>query len=207
MLLKGENMLPIVLDIAGLSVAVVGGGEQATRRLQMLDAAGAKNVTVYSADACDEMLDLAGERLTANPISEAEIAKLAVVFVANVTEAEAARITQIARACKTLVNVEDVKPQCDFHVPALVRRGDLVLTASSGGKSPALARRLKAFLSARFPESWGAYVEEIGEARENWRKEGLSFKEVTERSNAMIDQKGWLECQCPLTAKNNNKSS
>ncbi|MGC6471686.1 MAG: precorrin-2 dehydrogenase/sirohydrochlorin ferrochelatase family protein [Parvibaculales bacterium] len=200
-------MLPIVLDMNGLRAAVVGGGPQACRRLQILDEAGAGGVKVFSIDPSEEMRKMAGPRLEMRPIRDDEISQLALVFVANETEAEAARITQVARTSKTLVNVEDVKPQCDFHVPAVVRRGDLLLTASSGGKSPALARRLKGFLAARFPEAWGGYVEQIAQAREGWRAQGLSFKDVTDRSNAMIDEKGWLECQCPLTADNSSKTS
>lgn len=200
-------MLPIVLDMTSLRAAVVGGGVQACRRLQMLDEAGAEGVKVYCPDPSDEMQVLAGPRLERRPICEDDITVLALVFVANESEAEADRITQLARAGKTLVNVEDVKPQCDFHVPALVRRGDLLLTASSGGKSPALARRLKGFLAARFPESWAGYVEQIAAAREDWRAQGLSFKDVTERSNALIDEKGWLACQCPLTTDSSSKTS
>lgn len=198
-------MLPIVLDPVGLCVAVIGGGPQACRRLQMLDDAGAQDVMVYCTDPSEDMQSIAGSRLVKRQIHDDEIAKLSLVFVANESDQEAERITQLARANKTLVNVEDVKPQCDFHVPALVRRGDLLLTASSGGKSPALARRLKGFLAARFPEAWGDYVDQIATARDGWRSQGLSFKEVTDRSNAMIDEKGWLECQCPLTVDNNNK--
>ena len=70
-------------------------------------------------------------------------------------------------------------PLCDFHVPSIIRRGKLLLTASTGGMSPALARRLREFLAARFAPVWADRLEIIGAARHKWRDEGLSFGEVT----------------------------
>ncbi len=192
-------MLPLILDVTQLSIFVIGGGAQAQRRLRLLDEANAQNVTVFCAGEAPEMQALAGQRFQNRWPDDAEIAAAGLVFAANIDDTHAAHITATARAYKTLINVEDVKPQCDFHVPAIVRRGDMLLTASTGGQSPALARRLKDFLTQRFPENWAAWTAEIAQARESWRAEGLGFSEVTEKSNALIDEKGWLECQCPLT--------
>ncbi|MGC6475075.1 MAG: precorrin-2 dehydrogenase/sirohydrochlorin ferrochelatase family protein [Parvibaculales bacterium] len=196
-------MLPLILDVTHLSIFVIGGGAQAQRRLRFLDEAQAQNVLVYCDGEVPEMQALAGQRFQHRLPDDNEIATADLIFVANLDEAHAAHITEIARAHKTLINVEDVKPQCDFHVPAIVRRGDLLLTASTGGQSPALARRLKDFLTQRFPESWSVWTDEIAQARLKWREEGLGFSEVTEKSNALIDEKGWLECHCPLIEKQN----
>ena len=61
-----------------------------------------------------------------------------------------------ARSANVLVNVEDVLPLCDFHTPAVLRRGQLTLAAGTGGASPAVARAARERLEAAFPESWGA---------------------------------------------------
>ncbi len=199
-------MLPIIVDVKGLSVAVIGGGVEACRRLRMLDEAGVQGVKVYAPRISAEMKALAGGRLVERDIKEAELKDLSLVFVANVSDGEAVRLVSIARASKTLINVEDVKLQCDFHVPALVRRGDLLLTASSGGRSPTLARRLKGFLSARFSSDWQERVDELGALREGWRAAGLSFRQVAARSDALIDERGWLECRCPLKSQSDSKA-
>ena len=62
-----------------------------------------------------------------------------------------------ARRLKVLVNVEDVLPLCDFHVPAIVRRGELLLTASTGGQVPGLARRLREALAEQFGPEWTSF--------------------------------------------------
>ena len=101
-------------------------------------------------------------------------------------------LTAQARAGKTLVNVEDVKPLCDFHVPALVRRGALLLTVSTGGKSPGLARGLKAKLEEQYPAVWAERLDVLSDRRERWRAEGAGFSELIERTNQLIEAEGWL---------------
>lgn len=185
-------MLPIILDVTNLTLAIVGSGPQARRRLQMVDAAGAAFVRVYAEQAEAEMVDLAGDRLIETWPSDAEIAACHVVYVANVEDALAEAITTIGRAHKTLVNVEDVKPLCDFHVPAIVRRGDMLLTASTGGQSPGLARRLKTSLEGHYPEQWSERLEILARKRDQWRQEGADFGELISRTNQVIDDEGWL---------------
>ena len=73
-----------------------------------------------------------------------------------------------------------------------VWRGDLLLAVSTGGASPGLARRLKAYLAETFGEEWADHVSEIAGARARWREEGVSFADLGKRTNALIDEKGWL---------------
>lgn len=185
-------MLPIVLDVTELTIAIIGSGPQARRRLQMADAAGALFVRIYAENAEAEMRTLAGDRLIENWPTQEDLAACHIVYIANVDDALQERFTAEARAAKTLVNVEDVKPLCDFHVPAIVRRGDMLLTASTGGKSPGLARRLKAKLEEQYPEDWAARLNELSDLRDGWRAEGADFKTLIDRSNEVIDAKGWL---------------
>lgn len=185
-------MLPLILDVRELTLAIIGSGPQARRRLQMVDAAGAQFVRVYAADAEPDMQDLAGDRLIEAWPSEADIAACHVVYIANVDDGLAEQFTAQGRAHKTLVNVEDVKPLCDFHVPAIVRRGNMLLTASTGGQSPGLARRLKASLESQYPETWADRLDELARLRDGWREEGADFKTLITRTNEIIDEKGWL---------------
>jgi len=68
----------------------------------------------------------------------------------------------------------------------------MLLTASTGGKSPGLARRLKSKLEEQYPESWEARLNELSDLRDGWREEGADFKTLIDRSNQVIDAKGWL---------------
>lgn len=185
-------MLPIILDLTDARIGVVGGGPQAVNRLRMVDAAGAAYVQIFAVDPDPEMLALAGDRLVPHWPTEAEIGAMTILYVANVEDVLNEKFTAQARAQKTLINVEDVKPLCDFHVPSIVRRGDLLLSASTGGTSPGLARRLRLWLEERFPESWAGRLEIIGAAREQWRQDGASFAELNQKTNDLIDREGWL---------------
>jgi precorrin-2 dehydrogenase / sirohydrochlorin ferrochelatase len=75
---------------------------------------------------------------------------------------------RIARACRergVLVNVMDDVPNCDFAAPAVVRRGDLVLAISTGGRSPAVARKVREELERRFGDEWAEVLRIVGEVR------------------------------------------
>jgi precorrin-2 dehydrogenase/sirohydrochlorin ferrochelatase len=185
-------MLPVILNVENLTIAIIGSGPQARRRLAMVDAADASFVRVFAEQPEAEMVALAGDRLVENWPDESDIAACHIIYVANVEDALAESFTAMGRAHKTLVNVEDVKPLCDFHVPAIVRRGSMLLTASTAGKSPGLTRRLREDLETRFPEVWGARLEDLSKKRDRWRQEGASFRELIDRTNEVIDAEGWL---------------
>jgi precorrin-2 dehydrogenase/sirohydrochlorin ferrochelatase len=119
--------------------------------------------------------------------------KINVLFIAGFGPAEAAALAVRASNSGILVNVEDRPELCDFHVPAIVRRGDLVLTASTGGRAPGLARRLREWLEDRFGPEWSSHMEEVSESRSAWRAEGLSAHDVSDRTRALIAEKGWLQ--------------
>jgi precorrin-2 dehydrogenase/sirohydrochlorin ferrochelatase len=70
-----------------------------------------------------------------------------------------------ARARGVLVNAMDDVPNCDFAAPAVVRRGDLTIAIGTGGRSPALARRLREELSDRYGPEWTEAVRVIGDVR------------------------------------------
>jgi hypothetical protein len=55
-----------------------------------------------------------------------------------------------------------------------------------------LARRLKVKLEEQYPESWDARLNELSDLRDGWRDEGADFKTLIDRSNQVIDEKGWL---------------
>ena len=142
-------MFPIVLDLGALKVALVGEGEAVLKRLTLLDDAGAAHVEVYSASPNAALRTRAGSRLKGERPSQAALEAAHLVLLAGLGEAEAETLAGIARKAGRLVNTEDVKALCDFHVPSVVRRGDLLLTVSTGGKSPGLARRLRRHLRCR----------------------------------------------------------
>ena len=185
-------MFPIVLDTGALRVVLVGEGEAALKRLELLDAAGAKSVEVYSASPVAGLRDRAGTRLQGGRPSREALEAAGLVLIAGLDDGEARAIAAEARGLGRLVNTEDRKELCDFHVPSTVRRGDLLLTVSTGGRSPGLARRLRRYLEGLFGAEWAERIDRLATLREGWREEGLGLPELARRTEAFIEEKGWL---------------
>jgi precorrin-2 dehydrogenase/sirohydrochlorin ferrochelatase len=171
-----NNMYPIALDFTRIPVLLVGSGELVTRRLAQLKEAGATQVTV-----------LEGEL----PSAEA-IKNHSVILIAGLPRAVAEKIVQEARTQQKLVNVEDINDLCDFYFTANVTRGDLVIAVSTSGASPTLARKVRDFIAAQFGEEWASRVRELSDLRKTLKNTGASMKEVIEKTELHLKDKGWL---------------
>ena len=167
-------MLPVILKGSTLEAGLVGHGPARDRRAALLADAGVE-ARLLPDEAPDSLLD-----------------GLQILFVAGLPEGEARDLAVRARARGILVNVEDRPALCDFHVPAIVRRGDLLLTASTGGTAPGLARVLGESLGRQFGPEWTERLRELGLARAKWRARGLSPHQVSQEVRARIAQMGWL---------------
>lgn len=184
-------MLPIVFDVKAGPVVLVGDGELVERRLTLLDA-GCAQVVVFSPTPTDALVEAAGDRLVRALPTAGDIEKASLLFGAGLQDSTAQELAGVARGLGVLVNIEDVKELCDFHVPSIVRRGDLTLTVSTGGKSPALARRLRLHLEKLFGDAWAGRLDEVARLRDQWRAAGLPFSQISEKTDDFIDQQGWL---------------
>ncbi len=185
-------MLPIVVDVAQRKVMVIGRGLLAQQRLEYVQASGAQRIFLYAIDqdgwACHAEAALY-ERLP----EESEFQGAAIAFIAGLPNSEATQLAAMARSAGALVNVEDVPQLCDFHVPALLRRGDLSIAVSTGGKAPGLALKLKTHLQERFGPEWNGHVARVAEARERWRAQGATKDEVSLLTSQMVESESWLK--------------
>src|ERR1700759_5145589 len=161
-------MLPLVFNPVHIKVGLAGLGAARDRRAAML------------ADAGVEV------RLLPETVPDTQLEGLQILFVAGLPEGEARDLAGRARGLGGLVNVEDGLPLCDFHVPAIVRRGELLLTASTGGQVPGLARALREYLADEFGPEWTTRLKELGAVRAKWRAEGLAPAQVSENVRGMI---------------------
>ncbi len=125
--------------------------------------------------------------------AEAEVlAGLNILFVAGLDRDSAVRLATLARGQGVLANVEDVPELCDFHVPAAIRRGDLVLTVSTGGRAPGLARIIREWLERKIGFEWNSRLNEIAATRAGWRAEGHAPAEVSKRLRNLVREREWL---------------
>lgn len=124
---------------------VVGGGNVAARKVEELLEAGAQ-VTVIGPALSPELKALAGARRIAvigRPYREGDLSGAFLVIAATDDSEVNQKVWREAEQCGYLVNVVDDPARCNFITPAIVRRGDVMITVSTGGASPALARRLR----------------------------------------------------------------
>jgi len=194
-------MFPVNLDLSHLPVALVGNGPRAARRLALLDADGAENVTVYAPSPDHDLARKAGGRLQRRWPTPTEAAQARLLLIADDVERGVLRdLVATARAGGVLVNVEDQPELCDFHSPAIVRRGDLLLTVSTGGRSPRLAHRIGSFLGEVFGPEWQRRLEELGALRALWREAGADTQTVSAWTDAWADRHGQLPSESETKA-------
>ena len=169
-------MLPIVLSPTAVRIGVAGRGDGLKRRLVLLEEAGAEKVVVLD---------------QSTPTGD-QLSQLSVLFVAGLDSDQSREFAAAARSAHVLVNVEDQPDLCDFHVPASLRRGDLLFTVSTGGQSPGLSRLLREELERRFGPEWSERMDEIARSRSDWRAAGIDPGSVSERTRELIKSRGWL---------------
>ncbi|MDH4321294.1 MAG: bifunctional precorrin-2 dehydrogenase/sirohydrochlorin ferrochelatase [Desulfobulbaceae bacterium] len=161
------NYYPICLDITGRRCIVIGGGKVAARKAQgLLDHNAA--VTMISPELGEESAALhAAGRLTwcDRPYQEGDLAGAFLVIAATDDPEVQERIHAEAEAGNILLNVADVPKWCNFILPATVRRGDFSLSISTGGKSPALAKRMREAMEAQFGPEYDILLQALGALR------------------------------------------
>jgi cobalt-precorrin 5A hydrolase/precorrin-3B C17-methyltransferase len=144
--MKTTDVYPVVLTgMAGVRAVVVGGGAVGERKVRGLLAAGAE-VTVVSPEATDRVRQWADEgriRWEARPYQPGDLYGVALAFAAADRREVNAQIAGDARTRGVLCNVADAPHEGGFHVPAVYRGPDVMVTVSTYGESPGQARRLR----------------------------------------------------------------
>jgi precorrin-2 dehydrogenase/sirohydrochlorin ferrochelatase len=139
------KIYPVGLHVEGRHCVVIGGGEVAARKVESLLEAGAL-VTVISPKLGDELAERAARgEVTHLPraYGRGDLAAAFLAFAATDDEETHAEIAREAEEEGVLLNVVDRLRWCTFIVPSIARRGDLTVAVSTGGSSPALARRVR----------------------------------------------------------------
>lgn len=201
---------PINLHVAGRRCLVVGGGGVGARKALQLVRCGAA-VTVVS-PAVDAALgpaiaggavrweargyrsaDLAPDPPERVPdvgaSGEAPSDSATVFLVIAATDAPAvnAKVREDARRVGVLCNIADQPEACDFTLPAVVSRGDLTITVSTSGKSPALARQLRKEMEALLGEEYAVGLRLMGAARKKLLGEGRDPETHRRQFRQVID--------------------
>ncbi len=167
---------PIFVEMTGRPCAVVGGGLVAERKVAALFEAGAR-VTVISPNLTTCLQSWASEgRLNhvARDYRRGDLGEFEMVFVATDNAEVNAAIARDGREQRVWVNSADDPSHCDFILPSVLRRGELVVAVSTGGSSPALARAIREELEVYFTDDYATLAEIVRDVRHKMKEHCLS---------------------------------
>lgn len=177
---------PLFISLDNLPCLVVGGGKVALRKVKTLLEYGAR-VTVTAPKVDEELEKIPGITIHKRNFKEADLDGTELVFAATSDEECNRRLSRLCRERRIFINVADVPEECDFYFPALVRRGDVVVGVSTGGKSPAAAKKIKEKIDSCLPQSLSGFVEETGQLRTAILDSGQKAEENSEYNKQIQD--------------------
>ena len=163
------EQFPVNVYLKGKKVVVTGGGTVAARKAELALKTGAAVLVVAPelGPEFDFLLDHSRLSHRAGVAERSDFENAVIVYGASEDEEADRRVRSLARPCGALVNVPDKPELCDFSTPAVLDRSPLLVTVSSAGASPLLARMIKEHLESMIPASYGrlaAFLESIREA-------------------------------------------
>jgi len=177
---------PVHLDIKNRNCLIVGGGAVGTRKVNTLLECGA-HVTVVSPDPTSQLARLASEAsitLKRRAYRSDDLSGMFLVIGATDDETLNLQISKDAERAHILCNIVDRPEVCNFILPSIVRRGDLVITISTSGKSPALAKNLRQKLETQFGREYADFLLLMGAIRQKL----LSQSHEPEAHKALFNQ-------------------
>lgn len=158
-------LYPINLKLDDLDVVIIGGGEVAYRKCKNFLNFN-KRVTIVSKQLLNKFYDLKEYiNIIEDDYKEVYIEKASIVIAATNNKVLNMEIGLYCRAEHKLVNVVDNVEISNFTVPSYIKRGDLLISVSTGGKSPSLSSKIKKEIEEIYTEDYEEYLNVLGDIR------------------------------------------
>ncbi|MUT64510.1 bifunctional precorrin-2 dehydrogenase/sirohydrochlorin ferrochelatase [Paenibacillus sp. NEAU-GSW1] len=180
-----NGFFPVMLQLRGERVVVVGGGRVAERKTLSLLEAGADDVLLISPMLTPRLRALANEAMIRTLEREyiiEDIAGARLVFAAADSPELNGKVAEDGRRIGAWVNTADDASRSSFVSPSVVRRGDLLIAVSALGASPALSMRIKRELEERYGPEYGKAAERLRRLRERTKS---VIKDAAERETLL----------------------
>ena len=177
---------PVNINLDNMEIIIVGGGKVALRKcMNFLDFG--KSVTILAPEFDSRFLEIGNKVDLINDIFKEEyIEKFDIVVAATDNKEVNEEIACICRKKSKLINVVDSRDLSDFTVSSYVKRGDLLIGISTGGKIPALSAKIREELEEIYDESFAEYVDILGEIREKIIKKYENKEERKEALKSLV---------------------
>ena len=180
---------PVMVDLTGKEVLVVGGGSVAGRKVETLLEYGAV-VNVVSRELSQDIktyVDGGKVRYLGEEFSMVFLKDMFLVIAATDDMELNHRISQVAEEKGMLINAVDQPADCNFIVPSIIKKGDLIVAVSTSGKSPALAKKIRKELTDYFGDEYDLFLRIMGKIRNEVLASGSDQKENSRIFHSIVD--------------------
>ena len=170
---------PVYINLENRNCAVIGDGVEVGKKIDGLLAAGA-NVIVITEKITPHLKQLDSQssiKLKIRQYIEGDLRDIFLAVAATTYDKDLSnRIALEAEREGVLLNVMDITSLCTWIAPAIVKRGDLAISISTSGRSPAMARFIRENIEEHIPEEYGNLLELVGQIRNDLRSKKLKPK-------------------------------
>lgn len=175
-------LYPINLELDDMRITIIGGGNVSYRKCKNFLDFG-KSVRVVSPEFIDEFENIKNDIELIYDTYKQDYIKDSFIVIAATNNKELNK--DIGIYCKSvgkLVNVVDNIKLSNYTVPSYLKRGDLLLSVSTNGKSPSLSSKIKKELEEKYDDSYEEYLNILGEIREKVIKK---YKDISQRKSIL----------------------
>jgi precorrin-2 dehydrogenase/sirohydrochlorin ferrochelatase len=184
------SFFPAYFSLNNKKILLVGGGYIALEKLEKL-VDFTHNITIISKEFSADFSKFATKHkieMQERPYVVGDINGFDIVIVATDTVTLHREIFQESRSSRILVNSVDNTAYCDFIFPSYVKNGDLTISISTSGASPALAKRLRLYIEKLIPSNIGEFLKEMRRLRKTMPKGKERMQFFEKKTDAFIEK-------------------
>jgi len=184
------SFFPSYINLNNKKILLVGGGDIALEKLEkLIDFT--QDISIIAKEVSTKFLNFATRYqipIIQKTYQEGDIDGFDIVIVATNTISLHQEIYQESRDSRILVNSVDNTAYCDFIFPSYIKNGDLTISISTSGASPAMAKRVRIYIEKLIPSNIGEFLKEMKSLRKTMPKGKERMKFFEEKSNKFIQE-------------------
>ena len=159
------NRFPLCINLEDKRFLIVGYGRIAKRKLKAISEF-TSNIKIITKDPTEEELGK-GIEIVNKCFDEKDLEGVDFVITATGNREQDEAVVASCKAKGIPVNAADDREECDFFLPGIIKRGDLVVSVSTSGKSPAYSRHLREQIEDVIPDNIEKVLDILGELRKS----------------------------------------
>ena len=182
------SFFPAYFTLENRKILLVGGGAIALEKLEKL-VEFTHAIDIIAEAFSDEFMIFAKQynlSIQKRAYTKGDINGFDIVIVATDTVVLHRAIYEESRTTRVLVNSVDDTAYCDFIFPSYIKRGDLTISVSTGGASPAMAKRLRLYLEKLIPPQIEDFLAEMRALRKTMKKGKTRMRFFEQKSDSFM---------------------